>query len=112
MSVGQALCDYDARTEADLAFKKGQRLTILNSSDGDWWQAQHVDTQRTGYIPSNFVVPWQSIEAEDWFHGKIPRKTAERRIGLIVVRQSDSQPPRATAAGVPLGACRRAPWKP
>lgn len=61
----QALYDYEARTEDDLSFKKGQKLKILNNSDGDWWQAQLFGTSKTGYIPSNYVAPCQSIEAEE-----------------------------------------------
>jgi hypothetical protein len=82
----QALYDYDARTEDDLSFKKGQKLKIINHSDGDWWQAQLIGTSLTGYIPSNYVAPCQSIEAEDWFHGKIPRQKAERIIQANSVR--------------------------
>lgn len=94
----QALYDYDARTEDDLSFKKGQKLKILNNSDGDWWQAQLFGTSKTGYIPSNYVAPCQSIEAEDWFHGKIPRQKAERIIqsnsdmGAFLLRESESKP--------------------
>mmetsp|Transcript_98001 Transcript_98001/g.136130 ORF Transcript_98001/g.136130 Transcript_98001/m.136130 type:complete len:514 (+) Transcript_98001:198-1739(+) len=94
----QALYDYDARTEDDLSFKKGQKLKILNNSDGDWWQAQLFGTSSTGYIPSNYVAPCQSIEAEDWFHGRIPRQKAERIIqassdgGAFLIRESESKP--------------------
>eukprot|EP00037_Helgoeca_nana_P018040 m.172092 g.172092 ORF g.172092 m.172092 type:complete len:514 (-) comp24268_c0_seq1:182-1723(-) len=98
----QALYDYEARTEDDLSFKKGQKLKILNNSDGDWWQAQLSGTTRTGYIPSNYVAPCQSIESEDWFHGRIPRQKAERIIqasaaanqdgGAFLIRESESKP--------------------
>ena len=32
-----ALYDYDARTDEDLSFKKGEHLEILNDTQGDWW---------------------------------------------------------------------------
>ena len=57
--------DYDARTEDDLSFKKGQKLKILNNSDGDWWQAELWGSSQRGYIPSNYVAECQSIEAEE-----------------------------------------------
>ena len=60
-----ALFDYDQRTSEDLSFKKGERLEILNDQDGDWWQARSVDTGREGYIPSNYVAEFRSIQAEE-----------------------------------------------
>ena len=32
-----ALYDYDARTDEDLSFRKGEHLEILNDTQGDWW---------------------------------------------------------------------------
>nr|5I11_A Chain A, Proto-oncogene tyrosine-protein kinase Src [Gallus gallus] len=52
-----ALYDYESRTETDLSFKKGERLQIVNNSEGDWWLAHSLTTGRTGYIPSNYVAP-------------------------------------------------------
>merc|ERR1719457_502925 len=34
-----ALYDYEARTKEDLSFEKGEQLFILNSTEGDWWEA-------------------------------------------------------------------------
>lgn len=99
LGLFQALYDYDARTEDDLSFKKGQKLKILNNSDGDWWQAElwGSPTKKKGYIPSNYVAECQSIEAEEWFHGQIPRSKAERIImaspaGAFLIRESESKP--------------------
>nr|1AVZ_C Chain C, FYN TYROSINE KINASE [Homo sapiens]5ZAU_A Chain A, Tyrosine-protein kinase Fyn [Homo sapiens] len=52
-----ALYDYEARTEDDLSFHKGEKFQILNSSEGDWWEARSLTTGETGYIPSNYVAP-------------------------------------------------------
>ena len=60
-----ALYDYAARTADDLSFRKGDRLIIINNSDGDWWQAQLVGSNLVGYIPSNYVARVQSIQAEE-----------------------------------------------
>ena len=60
-----ALFDYDQRTSEDLSFKKGERLEIINSTDGDWWQARSLDSQREGYIPSNYVAEHKTIQAEE-----------------------------------------------
>lgn len=59
-----ALYDYDARTDEDLSFKKGEHLEILNDTQGDWWFARSKSTKNEGYIPSNYVAKLKSIEAE------------------------------------------------
>ncbi|OBS58461.1 hypothetical protein A6R68_10426 [Neotoma lepida] len=63
-----ALYDYESRTETDLSFKKGERLQIVNNTEGDWWLAHSLSTGQTGYIPSNYVAPSDSIQAEDKGH--------------------------------------------
>jgi hypothetical protein len=60
-----ALFDYDQRTNEDLSFQKGERLEILNNTDGDWWQARSLDSFREGYIPSNYVAESKTIQAEE-----------------------------------------------
>lgn len=59
-----ALYDYDARTDEDLSFRKGEHLEILNDTQGDWWLARSKATKQEGYIPSNYVARLKSIEAE------------------------------------------------
>lgn len=59
-----ALYEYDARTDEDLSFRKGEHLEILNDTQGDWWLARSKRTRQEGYIPSNYVAKLQSIEAE------------------------------------------------
>ena len=56
-----ALYDYDARTDEDLSFKKGEHLEILNDTQGDWWFARSKATKLEGYIPSNYVAKLKSI---------------------------------------------------
>ncbi|XP_016106179.1 tyrosine-protein kinase fynb-like [Sinocyclocheilus grahami] len=60
-----ALYDYEARTEDDLSFSKGEKFQIINSTEGDWWDARSLTTGGTGYIPSNYVAPVDSIQAEE-----------------------------------------------
>ncbi|XP_037388075.1 proto-oncogene tyrosine-protein kinase Src isoform X2 [Pygocentrus nattereri] len=92
-----ALYDYESRTSADLTFKKGERLQILNNTEGDWWLARSLTTGESGYIPSNYVAPSDSIQAEEWFFGKITRRDSERLIlnlqnrrGTFLVRESET----------------------
>ena len=59
-----ALYDYDARTDEDLSFKKGEVLEILNDTQGDWWYARSKVTKSQGYIPSNYVAKVKSLESE------------------------------------------------
>ena len=59
-----ALYDYDARTDEDLSFRKGEHLEILNDTQGDWWYARSKATKLEGYIPSNYVARLKSLESE------------------------------------------------
>uniref|UniRef100_A0AAR2JJP3 Tyrosine-protein kinase n=1 Tax=Pygocentrus nattereri TaxID=42514 RepID=A0AAR2JJP3_PYGNA len=92
-----ALYDYEARTEDDLSFQKAERFQILNNTEGDWWEARSLTTGGTGYIPSNYVAPIDSIQAEDWYFGKMGRKDAERQLlspgnvrGTYLIRESET----------------------
>ncbi|XP_041701576.1 proto-oncogene tyrosine-protein kinase Src isoform X3 [Coregonus clupeaformis] len=98
-----ALYDYESRTASDLSFRKGERLQIvnntrkLNSREGDWWLARSLTTGESGYIPSNYVAPSDSIQAEEWYFGKITRRDSERlllglenRKGTFLVRESET----------------------
>ncbi|KAK9403379.1 Tyrosine-protein kinase [Crotalus adamanteus] len=78
VTVFVALYDYEARTRDDLSFKKGERFQIINNTEGDWWEARSIATGKSGYIPSNYVAPADSIQAEEWYFGKMGRKDAER----------------------------------
>ncbi|XP_019740578.1 tyrosine-protein kinase Fyn isoform X1 [Hippocampus comes] len=92
-----ALYDYEARSEDDLSFRKGERFQIINSTEGDWWDARSLTTGGSGYIPSNYVAPVDSIQAEDWYFGKLGRKEAERQLlstgnprGTYLIRESET----------------------
>lgn len=93
-----ALYDYDARTDEDLSFRKGEHLEILNDTQGDWWLAKSKATKQEGYIPSNYVAKLKSIEAEPWYFGKIKRIEAEKKLllpendhGAFLIRDSESR---------------------
>ena len=43
----------------------GDQLQIINNSDGDWWLARSLRTQREGYIPSNYVAATESVQAQE-----------------------------------------------
>ncbi|MEQ2285965.1 hypothetical protein AMECASPLE_037317 [Ameca splendens] len=85
-------------------FLSGSRLTfrlfLLLSflcREGDWWLARSLTTGESGYIPSNYVAPSDSIQAEEWYFGKITRRDSERlllnpqnRRGSFLVRESET----------------------
>ncbi|XP_031422278.1 proto-oncogene tyrosine-protein kinase Src isoform X2 [Clupea harengus] len=101
-----ALYDYESRTASDLSFRKGETLQIVNNTEGDWWLARSLATGESGYIPSNYVAPSDSIQAEDllrmsldkrWYFGKVTRRDSERlllnlenRRGTFLVRESET----------------------
>lgn len=98
VKVFVALYDYDARTDEDLSFKKGEQLEIINDTQGDWWFARSRTKQAEGYIPSNYVARLRSIEAESWYFGKIKRIEAEKKLlqsgnehGAFLIRDSESR---------------------
>ncbi|WAR23125.1 FYuncharacterized [Mya arenaria] len=73
-----ALYDYDARTQDDLTFRKGDK---------------------EGYVPRTYVALEESLESHDWFFGRVTRKEAERNlltkdnpVGAFLVRESESCP--------------------
>lgn len=65
ITVFIALYDYDARTNEDLSFKKGERLQVVDNTDSDWWLAKSLATHKDGYIPSNYVAPELSVNAQE-----------------------------------------------
>uniref|UniRef100_A0A674NWW6 Tyrosine-protein kinase n=1 Tax=Takifugu rubripes TaxID=31033 RepID=A0A674NWW6_TAKRU len=92
-----ALYDYESRTASDLTFRKGHLLQIVNNTEGDWWLAHSLTTGESGYIPSNYVAPSDSIQAKEWYFGKITRRDSERlllnlqnRRGTFLVRESET----------------------
>ena len=57
--------DYDSRTDDDLSFKKGDLMYIISTDEGDWWFARAKDGGKEGYIPSNYVAEYKSLDAEE-----------------------------------------------
>ena len=58
--------DYEARTDEDLSFKKGEVLEIIDDTCGDWWRARsRVPPHEEGYVPNNFVAEVKSLDAHE-----------------------------------------------
>lgn len=61
-----ALYDYDARTEDDLSFQKGEILEVdPEDFSNDWWRAKSRETGKSGFIPSNYVAAHATLGAEE-----------------------------------------------
>ena len=56
--------NYSSKTDGDLSFNKGDLLYIVDN-EGDWWYARSKQTGQEGYIPSNFVARYNSLNAEE-----------------------------------------------
>lgn len=57
--------DYNNLMDDHLSFKKGDLMYIISTDDEDWWYAQLKGTGTEGYIPSNYVAKWKSLDAEE-----------------------------------------------
>ena len=57
--------DYEPRTDGDLSFKKGDLMYIIHTYEDDWWYARFKNGESEGYIPSNYVAEYGSVEAEE-----------------------------------------------
>lgn len=60
-----AMYNYEARDNTDVSFKKGDRMEVVDDSEGDWLNVVHLITKMQGYIPGNFVAPELSVESEE-----------------------------------------------
>ena len=49
----------------DLGFRKGDLLYIISTKKGDWWYAQHKDNGDKGFVPSNYIAEYKSLDAEE-----------------------------------------------
>ena len=47
-----------------MGFEQGEHLEILDDSHADWWRARNLQNDMEGYVPSNYIAPLKSIEAE------------------------------------------------
>ncbi|KAM9783063.1 tyrosine-protein kinase FRK [Neosynchiropus ocellatus] len=96
-----ALYDYSARTEEDLSFNAGDTLETLDRRAADWWFARAItgiSASKQGYIPSNYVAPVESIDAEPWYFPDTKRLDAEKMLlaegnqhGAFLIRNCESQ---------------------
>lgn len=53
------------RAARSLCLSLLQTLCPSFPREGDWWEARSLSSGATGYIPSNYVAPVDSIQAEE-----------------------------------------------
>nr|XP_054592712.1 spectrin alpha chain, non-erythrocytic 1-like isoform X1 [Nothobranchius furzeri] len=61
-----ALYDYQEKSPREVTMKKGDILTLLNSTNKDWWKVEVNDRQ--GFVPAAYVKkldPTQSSSREN-----------------------------------------------
>ena len=60
-----ALYDYEARSDDDLQFRKGEKMEVLDMSEGDWWHVKSLLTGNLGFVPSNYLADARGIHSEE-----------------------------------------------
>uniref|UniRef100_A0AAF5PJZ7 Spectrin alpha chain n=2 Tax=Wuchereria bancrofti TaxID=6293 RepID=A0AAF5PJZ7_WUCBA len=74
-----ALYDYTEKSPREVSIKKGDIITLLNSSNKDWWKVEVNDRQ--GFVPAAYV---KKVEA-----GAAQRTASEQGPSLIGVKQGE-----------------------
>ena len=60
-----ALFDFNARTAGDLSFNRGEFLEITDNQGGKWWKGRSLNSKKEGYIPSNYIEPYDSLKSHE-----------------------------------------------
>ncbi|ELR15570.1 SH3 domain containing protein [Acanthamoeba castellanii str. Neff] len=93
--VAQAVANYDyaGRSDRELSFKKGQRISVFQRQESGWWVGE-VEGKR-GLFPGSFVQEW-------WRRRDVVERERQRRRGVDhrLARQSKLAPLRATTCDV------------
>ncbi|XP_059923779.1 uncharacterized protein LOC132469750 isoform X12 [Gadus macrocephalus] len=73
-----ALYDFEARNDDELSFTKGEML--LGYNYGGWSEVLSKNGQ--GLVPSNYIMPVNSLENHSWYRGPVSRSAAMYLLGL------------------------------
>ncbi|ELU02041.1 hypothetical protein CAPTEDRAFT_139656, partial [Capitella teleta] len=63
--IVKGLHNYESGDDEELSFNKGDFMEIISECDDGWFQARHLATDQTGYIPSNYVAEEGSLQHEE-----------------------------------------------
>uniref|UniRef100_A0A914WUE6 Uncharacterized protein n=1 Tax=Plectus sambesii TaxID=2011161 RepID=A0A914WUE6_9BILA len=99
-TIAFALYDFNPSNEGQISFKKGDRMTLLDTrSQIDWWLAEHAQSGQTGYVPKNYITTENEGTADTpkWMAGHITRDQAEYWVlqdklplGAFLIREKDA----------------------
>ncbi|XP_039372104.1 megakaryocyte-associated tyrosine-protein kinase isoform X2 [Mauremys reevesii] len=95
--------DHTKPKARELAFRKGDIVTIVEVCQKGWYQAKHNDTGEEGLLSASSVREREAIRVDPklslmpWFHGKISGGEAVQALqppedGLFLVRESIRHP--------------------
>ncbi|XP_059923768.1 uncharacterized protein LOC132469750 isoform X4 [Gadus macrocephalus] len=73
-----ALYDFVAKYDDDLSITKGEKL--LGYNNGEWSEVLSKNGQ--GLVPSNYIMPVNSLENHSWYRGPVSRSAAMYLLGL------------------------------
>ncbi|KAJ8319481.1 hypothetical protein KUTeg_004572 [Tegillarca granosa] len=55
MCCCEALYDFNAETEEELTFRRGEKITLLDEIDSNWWRGEAAITGKRGLFPAAYV---------------------------------------------------------
>ncbi|XP_059923780.1 uncharacterized protein LOC132469750 isoform X13 [Gadus macrocephalus] len=73
-----ALDDFVAEYDDELSITKGEKL--LGYNNGEWSEVLSKNGQ--GLVPSNYIMPVNSLENHSWYRGPVSRSAAMYLLGL------------------------------
>lgn len=91
-----ALYDYKVNLDKHLILNKGDQLIVLSyNKTKEWCEVRNIQTNQTGWVPTSYIKPFNSLENYPWYHGKIERVKAEYLLssginGSFLVRESET----------------------
>ena len=68
--VVEVLTDYEEQNPREMSVQKGDILTLLNSTNRDWWKVESDDRQ--GFVPSSHVQKVDAVKASQELLSNIP----------------------------------------
>ncbi|KAK0403448.1 hypothetical protein QR680_016923 [Steinernema hermaphroditum] len=96
--------DFHGVGDDQLSVRKGDQVRVLGyNRTSEWCEAEVVATVKqpsrrlhmSGWIPSSYVTPLNSLEKNAWYHGKVSRNESEYLLssginGSFLVRESET----------------------